>query len=94
MSGEQMKPLSPYWQKLVNAADTILQQRIDSLRARTVQPEWCLAADDKMRMAKQQMEVDGMKDVQKAVRRGGFLGKTATLDTVLSEKPCLVFSKN
>ncbi len=94
MSDKQPKTLSPYWQKLVNAADVILQRRIDGLQARTVRPEWCLAADDKMRMARQKMELDGMKDVQKAVRRGGFWGKIAAFDTVLSEKPCLVFSKN
>lgn len=94
MSREETKRLSPYWRRLVTAADKILTRRIEKLEARTVKPEWCLVADDKARMVKQQWEIEGLRDMQKDVRSGGFWGKAVAFEAVLGEKPCLLFSNH
>lgn len=88
------KKLSPYWQKLANAADEILQERIERLQKKTVDPEYCLMDDDKARMMRQQWDIEGMQQMQKDVRKGGLIGKITAFETVLSSKPSLVFRKN
>lgn len=94
MSEKPVKSLSPYWQKLATAADEILQRRIEKLQAKTVNPDYCLLPGDKARMTRQQWDIEGMQEMQKDVRKGGIVGKLTAFETVLGEKPCLIFGKN
>ena len=83
--------LSPYWQRLGKEAEKILEEQIDSLRKRTVDPEYCLDKKDSARMAFNQLELAGAKDILSRVRKGDFAGKLWALDTVMGRNPLKVF---
>lgn len=86
------KALSPYWNRLSKEAGHILERQIQELEKRTVPPEYCILSEDKYRMVKQEMEIDGIKSILDTVKQGGLWGKVWAIDTVLKENPRLVFN--
>ena len=91
--GKKTIKLSPYWARITKAADKILSTKIEELKKRTVDPDLCLTNDDKFKMTKREMELNGLKDIQQHVRKGDFAGKLWAVDAVMGEKPCLLFHR-
>jgi hypothetical protein len=83
--------LSPYWNRIVTEAEDILTRQLSELEKKTVSPDFCILKEDQYRMARQEMEIDGIKSIIDTVKEGGTWGKIWAVDTVLKENPSLVF---
>ena len=94
MGLENKQKLSPYWAKITAEAEKIIARRIHELQEKTVDPAYCLASDDRWRMTRQQWDIEGMQETLESVRKGGFWGKMAAIDAVLTAKPCMVFRRS
>ncbi len=83
--------LTPYWQRIVTAAESILLGRIEALNEQTVDPSVCLLPEDKLTMAFRQDSADGCRGRLETIREGSRAGKALALGTVLFSRPGLLF---
>ena len=89
---EQPTKLTPYWQRIVGAAQAIIERKIADMEAETCDPAWCLLAEDAAYMEERQMDLDFHRYRLEKVKQGRIVGKFWALDAVIDEKPGLLFT--
>lgn len=79
-----------FWEKLKENAATMLDRDIESLRKKTIDPEFCLLARDQRMMMARQDELSWLQHRRSILNRDGARANLTALGVVLESKPSLL----
>ncbi len=86
-SGDKSKG---FWEKLKENAATMLDRDIETLRKKTIDPEYCLLPRDQLLMMSRQDELKWLQHRRDILDRGGKRANLTAFGVVLESKPLLL----